>query len=150
MLTPPDISPQSWQRADGYVLTTDRSRLDLGLIHDFLARDAYWVKDMSRARLDRALAGSLPVAVLAPDGTMAGFGRVVTDYAVFAYLRDVFTLPAHRGKGLASWLALTIRDHRELAEVRTWMLATRDAQAVYARAGYAPLPHPDWYMAIRT
>lgn len=150
MLTPPDIPPQLWTREDGYGLTTDRAALDLDLIHDFLIRDAYWIKDMSRDRLERALAGSLPMAVLAPDGSMAGFARLVTDYTVFAYLRDVFTLPAHRGRGLATWLALTIRSHPELAGVSTWMLATRDAHGVYARAGYKPVPHPDWYMSIRT
>lgn len=150
MLTPPDIPPQFWTREDGYVLTTDRAALDPELIHDFLSREAYWIKDMSRDRLDRALAGSLPMAVLAPDGTMAGFARLVTDYTVFAYLRDVFTLPAHRGRGLATWLALTIRSHPELSGVSTWMLATRDAHGVYARAGYRPVPHPERYMTFRT
>lgn len=150
MLTPPDIAPQSWRRDDGYVLTTDRSRLDLDRIHAFLSAEAYWSAGMRRDVLERALAGSLPMMVLAPDGSMAGFARLVTDYAVFAYLRDVFTLPEHRGKGLAGWLAVTIRSHPELATVSTWMLATRDAHGVYARAGYRPVPHPEWYMTFRT
>lgn len=134
------ISPVTWTRADGYSLSTDRSRLDLDLIARFLAEEAYWSSGMPRPLLERALSGSLPIGIYAPDGAMAGFGRVVTDFAVFAYLRDVFVLRAHRGKGLSVWLARDIRNHPELATVTTWMLATRDAHAVYAKAGYAPVP----------
>lgn len=143
-----DIAPQSWTRPDGYTLTTDRTRLDPPAILRFLTQDSYWASDMTLPRLERALAGSLPMVVLDPEGRMAGFARLVTDYAVFAYLRDVFTLPQHRGKGLAAWLAVQIRQHPDLAQVSSWMLATRDAHAVYARAGYAPVPHPEWYMKI--
>jgi GNAT superfamily N-acetyltransferase len=109
------------QERDGYTLSTDRARLD---------------------------AGALPVVIYTADGQLAAFGRVVTDYAVFAYLRDVFTLPAHRRKGLATWIATAIREHPELATVSTWMLATRDAHAVYERAGFRPVPHPEYYMSI--
>lgn len=143
----PDILPFEQQR-DGYTLSTDRARLDVGAIHGFLANDSYWARDIDPALLGRALSGSLPIGVYAPDGTMAAFARVVTDYAVFAYLRDVFTLPAHRGRGLATWIATAIREHPELATVTTWMLATRDARAVYERAGFRPVPHPEYYMSL--
>lgn len=136
------------QERDGYTLSTDRARLDATALHGLLVRHAYWARDLSKARLERALAGSLPVAIYTADGQLAAFGRVVTDYAVFAYLRDVFTLPAHRRKGLATWIATAIREHPELATVSTWMLATRDAHAVYERAGFRPVPHPEYYMSI--
>jgi GNAT superfamily N-acetyltransferase len=136
------------QERDGYTLSTDRARLDAAAVHSFLVSDAYWARDLSRPNLERALAGSLPVGIYTPDGQLAAFGRVVTDYAVFAYLRDVFTLPAHRGKGLATWVATAIREHPELATVSTWMLATRDAHDVYERAGYQPVPHPEYYMSV--
>lgn len=147
-ITPPDIAAVEWRREDGYRLTTDRAAVDLDLVGRFLAEEAYWSRGMDRPRLERALAGSLPMAVLAPDGSMAGFARLVTDYAVFAYLRDVFVLPAHRGRGLAGWLAQVIRGHPELAGVSTWMLATRDAHAVYEKAGFRPVPHPEYYMSV--
>ena len=143
----PDIPPFERQR-DGYTLSTDRARLDVGAIHGFLANDSYWARNIDHAQLHRALSGSLPIGVYGPDGAMAAFARVVTDYAVFAYLRDVFTLPAHRGKGLATWIAIAIREHPELAGVSTWMLATRDAHAVYEKAGYRPVPHPEYYMSV--
>ncbi|MCM2394490.1 GNAT family N-acetyltransferase [Rhizobium sp. S95] len=132
----------------GYTLSTDRSRFDPVEVHRFLVNESYWARNLTFDQLERALEGSLPVAIYAPDGTLAAFGRLVTDYAVFAYLRDVFTLPAHRGQGLASWLALEIRNHPELATVTSWMLATKDAHAVYEKAGYRPAPHPEYYMTV--
>jgi GNAT superfamily N-acetyltransferase len=143
----PDFPPFEQQR-DGYTLSTDRLRLDVGAIYGFLTKDSYWAQHISPGQLARALLGSLPIGVYASDGTMAAFGRVVTDYAVFAYLRDVFTLPAHRGRGLATWIATAVREHPELATVSSWMLATRDAQALYEKAGYRPVPHPEYYMSL--
>ncbi|UWU30862.1 GNAT family N-acetyltransferase (plasmid) [Rhizobium sp. WSM1274] len=133
---------------NGYRLSTDRARLDLATVHRFLTDDSYWAHGMTLDQLQRALEHSLPIGIYAEDGSPAAFGRVVTDYAVFAYLRDVFTLPAHRGKGLACWLAKEIRNHPELASVTSWMLATRDAHAVYEKAGYRPAPHPEYYMTV--
>lgn len=135
-------------RRDGYVLSTDLSRIDREAVFDFLANDSYWAKSLAPAQLKRALENSLVIGIHAADGSLATFARVVTDYAVFAYLRDVFTLPAHRGRGLASWLAAEIRNHPELATVTSWMLATRDAHAVYEKAGYRPAPHPEYYMTV--
>lgn len=137
-----------WHR-NGYTLSTDPARLDIGTILRFLAEESYWAQGLTLPRLERAIAGSLPLGIYAPDGALAGFARVVTDWTVFAYLRDVFVLPAHRGKGLASWLAEAVREHPELSGVTTWMLATADAHAVYARAGYSAVPHPEWYMSVR-
>ena len=133
----------------GYTLSTDRARLDIDRIHSYLAEESYWARGLDRALFERALAGSLPVGIYAPGGELATFARIVTDLAVFAYLRDVFTLPEHRGQGLATFLAQAIRSHPELKTVGSWMLATRDAHGVYAKAGYAPVFHPEYYMSIR-
>jgi len=137
-----------WTR-DGYRLTSDRGLIDLDAVHAYLAEESWWARGLSRERLERAIAGSLPFAIRAPDGAFAGFARVVTDYAVFAYLRDVFVLPAHRGRGLATWVALAIREHPELTGVATWMLASTDTQALYERAGYSRDPHPERYMRVK-
>ena len=141
------LPPADWHRG-GYRLTPDRGLIDVDAVHAYLSEESWWARGMTRDRLERALAGSLPFVILAPDGTLAGFARVVTDYAVFAYLRDVFVLPAHRGRGLATWAAVVIREHPELAGVGTWMLASSDTQAVYERAGYRPDPHPERYMRV--
>ena len=147
MVTLPDLQVFERQR-DGYTLSTDRTRLDPQMIHAFLADESYWGRDITLPQLERALTGSLPVGIFAPDGSLAAFGRVVTDYAIFAYLRDVFTLPDHRSRGLAAWLATAIREHPDLQTVTSWMLATRDAHAVYERAGFRPAPHPEYYMTL--
>lgn len=142
------LSAVTWTRADGYSLSTDRARLDYDLVERFLAEEAYWSSGLSRPVLERALANSLPMGLYAPDCSMVGFARLVTDCAVFAYLRDVFVVPEHRGRGLSVWLAREIRNHPDLSTVTTWMLATRDAHAVYAKAGFAPVPHPEHYMSV--
>lgn len=141
-------APFERRRDDGYLLSTERGRLDVARIHNFLVNESYWGRDVTRSQLERALAGSLPIGIYAPDGTLASFGRLVTDYAAFAYLRDVFTLTPHRGRGLASWLAEAIREHPELSTVTTWMLFTRDAQSVYERAGFRRVSNPECYMRV--
>ncbi|MET1416605.1 GNAT family N-acetyltransferase [Roseibium sp. HPY-6] len=142
------LQVMSWSRKDGYTLSTDQDRIDLEVLADFLKNDAYWSNGLPEAVLKRALAGSLVMGVYTPDGRMVGFARLVTDCAVFAYLRDVFVLPMERGKGLAVWMARQIRDHPDLATISTWMLATKDAHQVYKKAGYRPVKHPEWYMTV--
>ncbi|MDR3517497.1 MAG: GNAT family N-acetyltransferase [Azospirillaceae bacterium] len=148
MTPPPRASRLFEAHFQDYTLSTDRGRIDPVGVHRFLAEHSYWARGITLELVVRALEGSLPIGVFAADGTLAAFGRVVTDYAVFAYLRDVFCLPQHRGRGLASWLARDIRDHPDLATVSSWMLGTQDAHAVYERAGYRRAPHPDWYMTV--
>lgn len=145
---PVSLPPVEWTR-DGYRLTTDRTLIDVDAVHTFLAEDSWWARGIPRDRLERALAGSLPMVLLAPDGSFAGFARIVTDYAIFAYVRDVFVLPAHRGRGLATWIAVVMRQHPELAQVSTWMLASTDTKEIYERAGYRPDPYPDRYMRVQ-
>ena len=147
------MSPQRTEtvfeaRSEGYVLSTDRGRVDVAVVHAFLTTESYWGRGASLDQLQRAIDNSLPITICAADGSFAAFGRLVTDYAIFAYLRDVFTVPAHRGRGLASWLALEIRNHPQLSSVTSWMLATRAAPGVYARAGFKPAPHPEYYMMV--
>ncbi len=142
------LNPVTWARSDGYTLSTDRTRLDVDAVERFLCEDAYWTTGHARQTLERALAGSLVMGAYAPDATFAGFARLVTDCAIFAYMRDVFVMPDHRSKGLATWMALAIRDHPDLETVSTWMLATADAHGVYEKAGFQRAPHPEWYMTL--
>lgn len=84
--------------------------------------------------LEIAFANSLCFGLYAPDGAQAGFCRVVTDRATYGYLADVFVLSGHRGQGL--WLVQCAVDHPELAGLRSWQLATRDAHEMYAKLGW--------------
>jgi GNAT superfamily N-acetyltransferase len=121
----------------GYEISTDRDRLDLEAIHGFL-RTAYWSPDVARETVERSIANSLPFGLYAPDGAQAGFARVISDLATFAYLGDVFVLPEHRGRGLGVWLVETVLAHPDLQGLRRFHLATADAHELYARFGFRP------------
>ncbi|HEY8584386.1 MAG TPA: GNAT family N-acetyltransferase [Capillimicrobium sp.] len=121
----------------GYEISTDPARLDLGAIHAFLTT-AYWSPGVSRETVERSIAHSIPFGLYAPDGAQAGFARVVSDRAVFAYLGDVYVLPEHRGRGLGVWLVETVLAHPELQGLRRFHLATADAHGLYERFGFRP------------
>jgi len=126
-------------------ISTDPSRLDLKLIHDWLTRESYWARGIPFATVERAVWNSLSFGLYA-DGRQIGFARLITDRATFAYLADVFVLPGFRGQGLSKRLMQTISDHPELQGLRRWMLATADAHGLYAQFGFTALGKPDRIM----
>jgi GNAT superfamily N-acetyltransferase len=123
-----------------YEIDTDKDRLDLGVVHGFLSQ-SHWAKDIPLATVARSIEHSLAFGLYA-NGAQIGFARVVTDYATFAYLADVFVLPEQRGKGLAQWLVDNILRHPELQGLRRWLLGSRDAQPLYRQFGFAEPPAP--------
>ena len=130
-----------------YSITTDVSRMDSKRIHQYLANESYWAAGIPLAVVERAMRNSICFAVLGPDDGLAGFARVVTDRATFAYLADVFILTPHRGQGLSKRLIDAILDHPDLQDLRRWLLATRDAHGLYSeRAGFQPLSAPERWM----
>ncbi|MER7463628.1 GNAT family N-acetyltransferase [Streptomyces sp. NPDC097981] len=134
---------------DGYELSTDPARLDAALIHRWLSQDAYWALGRSREKQDQAIADSLNFGIYdTVSGTQHGYARVVTDRATFAWLCDVYIDPAVRGKGLGTCLAAAVRDHLALYGLRRILLATADAHAVYAKAGFAPMAQPEKWMVF--
>lgn len=132
--------PPDQQRGE-FTLSFDPARLDRASVHDFLSQ-TYWARHRSRELMDRAIAGSLCVGLFRA-GRQVGFARAITDRATFAYLADVYVLEPFRRQGLARWMIAALLDHPELKGLRRWMLVTRDAQALYARCGFAPLAHPE-------
>jgi GNAT superfamily N-acetyltransferase len=135
------------RRGDGYEVDTDPARLDLDAIHGFLVT-AYWSPGVAREVVERSIANSLNFGLYAPDGRQAGFARVVSDRAVFAYLGDVFVLPEHRGRGLGVWLVETLLAHPELQGLRRWYLATADAHELYRRFGFDGPAAPERHMFL--
>jgi len=128
-----------------YTISTDRSRLDVALIHEFLSHRSYWAQGISRGTVERAISHSLCFGVYAGDHQV-GFARITTDYAALAYLADVFILEPYRARGLGKWLVECIVNHPELQGLRRWLLATLDAHGLYARYGFEPLTSPERYM----
>lgn len=122
-----------YQRGD-YVISTDKSKLDPGSIHSFLNHSSYWAQERSLDTIQKSLEHSLCFGVY--RGTeQVGFARVVTDYATFAWLCDVFILEPHRDQGLGKWLVESVVAHPELEGLRIFLLATRDAHELYRRHG---------------
>lgn len=134
---------------EGYEISTDPARLDAALIHRWLSQDAYWALGRTRDKQDTAIAGSLNFGVYdSASGAQLAYARVVTDQATFGWLCDVYVAPAARGKGIGTGLAAAVRDHLAPFGLRRVMLATADAHAVYAKAGFEPLADPGKWMAF--
>ncbi|MCW3473625.1 GNAT family N-acetyltransferase [Limobrevibacterium gyesilva] len=130
----------------GYVVSDDPARLDIDVIHRYLSEDSYWARGRERAVTERSLAHSLCFGLYAPDGSQAGFARIVSDLTTSAHLADVFVLPAHRGRGLGKALVAAVLAHPELQTVRRWTLTTSDAHGLYAAFGFTPHPDPQTQM----
>jgi len=139
---------QEWQR-DEYVISTDINRLDLDVVHQFLV-NSYWSEGLPFEVLERSIQHSLVFGLYEQrqhqQQQQIGFARVVTDYATFAYLSDVFVLEVFRGQGLGTWLIQTIIAYPKLQELRRWLLATKDAHPFYQPFGFQTLNNPDRFL----
>jgi GNAT superfamily N-acetyltransferase len=135
---------ETWQRGE-YTISTDNDRLDIRVIHDFVSNQSYWGQGRKIEVVQRALDHSLNFGIY-KDNQLIGFGRVVTDYATFAWIADVFVLPEFRGQGLSKWLMEVMLGHPRLQGFRRWVLATKDAHQLYAKFGFIPLHRPERWM----
>jgi GNAT superfamily N-acetyltransferase len=149
-----------WRRGE-FLVSTDRARLDLDVIHGSLT-NSYWAKGISRELVARALEHSLCFGIYDESGgrvpgtanaarveeAQVGFCRVVTDLATVAYLGDVFVLETFRGRGLSKLLMECVMQHPALQGLRRWILLTRDAHGLYQQFGFTPLKSADRYMEL--
>lgn len=124
------------------------SEADLVTIHAVL-RESYWSPGIPRDVVARACANSMCAIARDAQGKLIGFARLVTDKATFAWLCDVVVLPGKQGRGLGRALVRTFQEHTDLQGLHRWMLATRDAQGVYAPLGFASLDAPERFMQIK-
>lgn len=131
---------------ENFMVSTDKSKLDLSVIHAFLTK-SYWATNIPFEIVKKSIENSLCFGVY-DNGKQIGFARVISDYATFAYLADVFVLPENRGNGLSKFLMQTIKTHPELQNLRRWMLATKDAHKLYEKFGFTRLVDPDPIMVI--
>ena len=136
-------------RRGDFLISTDQARLDLDLIHGFLANASYWAKGIPRDVLARSIEHSLCFGIYDGKGAQVGFARVISDFATYAYIADVFVLESHRGRGLGKSLMECILQHPALQGLRRWNLTTRDAHALYSQSGFKPLKFPERYMEIQ-
>jgi GNAT superfamily N-acetyltransferase len=134
------------QRRGEFLLSTDRGRLDLSVIHGFLTA-CYWAKGIPREVVARSIENSLCFGVY-KQMQQIGFARVISDFATYAYIGDVFVLEAFRGHGLGKWMMEAIMKHPQLQGLRRWSLVTRDAHSLYQPLGFTPLKKPENYMEL--
>jgi len=132
--------------ASDYEISTDRRRLDIDVIHGFLAR-SYWSAGIPRETVQRAIDYSHCFGAYC-SGRQVGFARVITDRATFAYLADVFVLEGHRGIGISKRLMRCIVDDPDLRRLRRFLLGTRDAHGLYRKFGFDELAYPSRLMEI--
>lgn len=128
-------------------ISNDKSRLDLQLIHRFLSEESAWAKQIPFATVQHSIEHSLCFGGYENDQQIA-FARVVSDYATFAYLMDVFVLPEHRGRGLSRQLLMAIQAHPQLQGLRRFLLASSDARGLYQKFGFQALGKPEIMMEI--
>ena len=130
-----------------YEISTDPGRLDLEVIHNYLAEESYWSPGIPRDVVERAVRNSLCFGVY--DGArQIGFARVVTDRATFALLADLFILAPHRGHGLSKRLMQSIVGHPDLQGLRRMLLLTSDAHGLYRKFGFTELGNPSRFMEV--
>lgn len=129
-----------------YTISTDRSRLDLELIHRFLAREFWDSAGIPRDVVERSIEHSICFGVHEGERQI-GFARVVTDRATFAFISDDFIVESHRGRGLGKWLMQCVLSHPDLQGLRRILLVTHD-QRLYLKSGFTPLSEPATYMEI--
>jgi GNAT superfamily N-acetyltransferase len=128
-----------------YQISTDKTRLDLEMIHGYLSGESYWAKGMPMETMKRSIENSICFGVFIKD-QQVGFARVISDCATFAYLADVFILEDHRGNGLSKMLMEYILAYPHLQGLRRWALGTADAHGLYAKFGFTPLAKPERFM----
>jgi GNAT superfamily N-acetyltransferase len=133
-----------WKRGN-FVIDTNRRKLDLRLIQEFLDKRSYWAIGRSIDTVSRSIRNSLNFGIYDGDKQI-GFARVITDYATFAWLADVFIIEEYRGRGLSKWLMEVIISHPKLQGFRRWTLATKDAHDLYRKFGFAELRKPERWM----
>lgn len=125
-------------------ISKDKSKLQIEVIYQFLTK-SYWAKGRTLAQVQTTIDTCLCFGFYL-NNQQIGFGRVATDYAVFAYIMDVFILPEHRGKGYSKQLMEAIVNAKELKECKTWMLKTSDAHGLYQQFGFSKLHNADIVM----
>jgi GNAT superfamily N-acetyltransferase len=138
---------QTQQLPADYEISADIHRLNVDVIHQFLAEDGYWSPGIPRPIVERAIENSLCFGVY-HRAAQVGFARVVTDRSTFALLADVFILKAHRGRGLSKELMRRIVGHEDLQGLRRFLLVTSDAHGLYRQFGFEPIGTPSRFMEV--
>lgn len=133
---------------DGFLLSTDKSKLDLTSIHDYLSNRSYWAKGVPFDVVKKAAENSICFGIY-ENGKQIGYARVITDMATIAYIGDVYIHEDYRRIGLSKWLMECIMKHPELQSLRRWILLTKDAHGLYHKYGFKEPEDFSLYMELK-
>jgi GNAT superfamily N-acetyltransferase len=128
-----------------FEVSTDQSRLDIPMLYRFLSEQSSWAVGIARPLVERAIENSLCFGAYL-DGRQVGFARVITDFATYAHLADVFVVPEYRGHGYGKQLVAAVLRHPSLQRLRRFTLATTDAHSLYERFGFTTPRQPESLM----
>ncbi len=134
-----------WEGPDGYWVSDDSSLVDVDLVHGWMSEQSYWASGRTHEVMARSIEHSLVLGLYTAGGEQAGFARLVTDRATFAWLCDVFVAAEHRGNGAGSFLVQTAVGHPEVAGIRQLLMAT-PGRSLYRRHGFGDLRSPERWM----
>ncbi|HXS37572.1 MAG TPA: GNAT family N-acetyltransferase [Flavipsychrobacter sp.] len=132
---------------NGYLITTDKSLLQPEVVHEWLSKNSYWAEHVPYDIVKNAFDNSYCIGIL-KDHQQIGYGRLITDYATFAYLADVYVEETHRGNGLGKKMMSILFEQDWLKKLRRIMLATKDAQGLYKQYGFVLPQYPERLMEI--
>lgn len=130
-----------------YLITTDKTKMDIVAIHDYLSKYAYWSKNIPIEKVRTSMENSLNFALF-HNKHQIGFARVISDFSTIAYLGDVYILDKYQGQGLSKKLMETIMSHPRLQGLRRWILLTSTAHGLYEKYGFTQLKRPEVYMEL--
>lgn len=130
-----------------FIISTDKSLVDVDMIHSFLSNESYWARNRTREQTKTAIENSICFGIFLGEDQV-GFARVVTDRATFAYIGDVFVLDEFRGRGLSKKLMQAMLEHPHLQGLRRWVLATKDAHGLYEQFGFTTMKFPERWMEL--
>lgn len=130
-----------------YTISTDRAKMDIVAIHDFLSNHSSWSNNIPIEKVQISIDNSLNFGVFHNEKQI-GFARVISDFSTIAYLGDIYILQEYRGKGLSKKLMDAILQHPNLQKLRRWILLTSTASWLYEKYGFTQLPNPEIYMEL--
>lgn len=136
------------QKTGDLFFSNDKSKLQIEVIYSFLSNESYWAKNIPLKTIEDSIKNSLCFGVYSKNQQI-GFGRVITDYATFGYLADVFIIESYRGKGVSKKLIEFIMNYPAIKKLRRFMLATKDAHGLYKKYGFNELSAPERFMEIK-
>ena len=144
VLEPQKVTMNVTMSPASYLISNDKDKLDIDLIHQYLSAVSYWAKGRNLAQVKTTLEASICFGVYLGE-KQVGFARVLSDKVTLAYLADVFILPEHQGQGLGKRLIRTVLEHEDFQTV-SWLLKTKDAQELYKKFGFEILESPNRFM----